>query len=119
MEEYHTEPAEKHEDPLRLPPFTMRTVLGVLAYVGPLTILPLLAATRDKFVQFHVRQGLVLLAVEVCALVAKMLFWPFPALAPFAQLAAFILSLVGIVHVLQGKEKEIPLMGQYAKHIPF
>jgi uncharacterized membrane protein len=104
--------------PFRLPRISIQTLMGALSYAGPFVLVPLLAAKHDDTVIFHVRQGLILLTIEAGAWVVRLFLWPLSLFVSLAYLGAFILSLVGIVHVLQGKKKELPFVGQYAKHIP-
>ena len=55
-------------------------VMGVLAYLGLLVLVPLLAAKDSKFARFHSNQGLVLLIAEgICSVLSAILslipFW--------------------------------------------
>ena len=95
------------------------TLMGVLAYIGPLVIVSYLTAKNEPFVKFHIKQGLVLLAIEVVMWILSMvaiMLWPILSLI---NLGALILSIVGIVNVVQNKEKLLPLVGQFAKHFKF
>ena len=48
-----------------------RVLMAALSYIGVLVLVPILSgAVRDPFVQFHAKQGLVILAGEVLAVVA-------------------------------------------------
>jgi len=92
--------------------------LAALAYIGPLLIIPYLAANNNPFVKFHLKQGLVLLVIEAGIwLLGVFLFFPFfLGLLNLARLAIVVFSIVGIVNVLRGNEKELPLLGQFAKY---
>ena len=46
-------------------------LMGVLAYLGILVLIPLLAAKDSKFAQFHAKQGLTLFIGEVILFVLK------------------------------------------------
>lgn len=92
-------------------------VLGILAYLSFLVLVPWLVARRDKFVQFHVRQGLILLVLEAAT-------WLLGIIPILGWLAIFILwiiwtilSIYGIMVVLRGEEKPLPIIGQFAKKI--
>lgn len=92
-------------------------LMGILAYLFILVLIPLLVAKDNAFVQFHVRQGLVLTIIEVIVMLAVSMV---PLLFPIAQivnLGLLVLAILGIVNVVQKKEVELPLVGQYAKHI--
>lgn len=81
---------------------------AVLSYLGVLVVIPLLAKKESSFVQFHAKQGLVLL-------VGWALAWlPF---GPIIALIAFIFSIVGIVNVLNGERKNLPIVGELAEKI--
>lgn len=81
---------------------------ALLSYLGVLVIIPLLAKRDSEFAQFHVKQGLVLLAGWV-------LSWlPF---GPIIGLIAFVFSIVGIINVLSGEKKKLPLIGDLADKI--
>ncbi|EKE20296.1 MAG: hypothetical protein ACD_8C00022G0002 [uncultured bacterium] len=80
----------------------------VLSYLGVLVIIPLIAKKDSKFAQFHVKQGLVLL-------VAWALSWlPF---GPIIALVAFVFSIIGIINVLSGEMKKLPIVGDLAEKI--
>ncbi len=93
-----------------------KTVMGVLSYIGPLVIVSYLTSKDDPFVKFHIKQGLVLFAIEVALWIIQLTFWQLWVITSAIRLGAVVLSIVGIVNVVQGKEKEIPLVGQFAKH---
>jgi len=94
------------------------TLMGVLAYLGPLVFIPLLTEKNDPFVRYHVRQGLVLFVIEaILWFVGNMLFismlWP---LISLVNLGCLVLTIIGIVNVVQGVEKELPLVGKFSSH---
>ena len=87
--------------------------MGVLCYLGILVIIPLLTAKNDPFVKFHIKQGLVLAVIEVAIYAIGMFMWQFWAIYSLVNLATLILSIVGIVNVVQGHEKELPIVGSF------
>jgi uncharacterized membrane protein len=91
-------------------------LMGILSYIGILVIIPYLTSKHDPFVFFHIKQGLVLVVIELAVYVLGMLMWDLYPLLSIVNLAMLILSIIGIVNVIQGKEKELPLIGQFAKH---
>lgn len=99
-------------------PANNRTLMGILAYLGPLVIVALILGKHDPFVKFHVKQGLVVLCLEAIVWILSSIMWPLWMLLSLINLAAIILSVVGIVNVVQGKEKELPLVGSLARHFP-
>ncbi len=93
------------------------TLMGILSYIGPLVIIPFLTTKEDPFVKFHIEQGLVLLVIEVAVWILGSFMWPFWMIASLINLGTFVLSVIGIINVTQGKQKELPLVGAWSKHI--
>lgn len=93
-------------------------LMAILAYIGPLVIISYLIAKDQPFVKFHIKQGLVLLVITLIVKILGMgtyIFWPILQLANFVVL---VLAIIGIVNVIKNQEKELPLVGQFAKHFP-
>lgn len=91
-------------------------LMGVLAYISILILVPFLMAKENAFVKFHIKQGLVLVVIGLVSYVVNIMM---PALFPLValiNLATLILSIIGIVNVIQKKEVELPLVGQFAKN---
>ena len=114
---------EKHmPDPAHTLPMSKNTLMAILAYVGPLIIVSYLTAKDDSFVKFHIRQGLVLFAIEVVLWLLTSQFWllflSFMMVWQLVHLALIVFSIIGIVNAVQGNEKELPLIGSFAKHFP-
>ena len=92
-------------------------VIAILSYIGVLCLIPLLMKKDDKFVFFHAKQGLVLFIAEIITyfiLMIPILGW---IIAPIASLIWLALSIIGIVNVLGGEMKELPILGKYADKI--
>lgn len=94
------------------------TVMGVLAYIGILVIVPYITAKDDPFVKFHIKQGLVLLVIEAAVWILSSMFFSLWPLWRLVNLITVIFSIIGIVYVVQGKEKELPFIGKFSKHFP-
>lgn len=90
------------------------TLMGILAYLGPLVIVSYIVAKDDPFVKYHIKQGLVLLVIEAIVWALSMYVWQFWMIYQLINLATIILSIVGIINVSQGHEKELPVVGQWA-----
>ena len=87
-------------------------LMAVLAYIGPLVLVPLIAARDSKFAKFHANQGLVLFLLAIaCALLrdVKLIGWIFSV----CGVVVFILAVVGIIYACQGKAKELPVVGNW------
>ncbi len=93
--------------------------MAILAYLGPLVIIPFLTAKEQPFVKFHIKQGLVLFGIEIIVWIIGGMFmfgllWP---LIQLVNLGVIILTILGIINVVQKKEAELPLVGGFAKSI--
>lgn len=97
------------------------TLMGVLSYLGPLVIISYILARDVAFVKFHIKQGLVLLIIEVALWVLSsfflMAFYQLWMVYQIINLGLLILVVLGIVNVVQGKERELPLVGQFARYL--
>jgi uncharacterized membrane protein len=106
-------------------------IMAILAYIGILVLIPILAAKDSKFARYHANQGLILfiagfvgsIAVGILSgviLGASMvihflgylscclwILWP---CISFGWLA---LAILGIVNAANGKMKPLPLIGGY------
>ncbi|MBX4205185.1 MAG: hypothetical protein KW788_03310 [Candidatus Doudnabacteria bacterium] len=89
--------------------------MGILAYLGILVIIPLIVAKNDPFVKYHVKQGLVLLVLEV---IGSFVFW-IPILGWLLWLFTLVLVVIGILNVTKGKQQPLPVLGKYADHFHF
>jgi len=92
--------------------------LAALAYFGPLLVVSYILGNNNPYVKFHLRQGLVLLVIEAGIwLVGVFLFSPFIfGLLGLIRLAVAVFAIIGIINAVQGKEKELPWLGQFAKY---
>ncbi len=104
-------------------------VMALLSYLGILVLVPLFAAKESKFARFHAGQGLnLLIALVAWEIVHRVLMAVFRAiLLPDAwriysllgtilslvYIVFTILAIIGIVNALNGKAKELPVVGKY------
>ena len=100
-----------------------QTLMGVLSYLGILIIIPFFMAKGNPFVKFHIKQGLVLVVIELIVWVLRSMFWPYSyfMFSPMQiiNLAVLVFVIIGIVNVVQGKEKELPLIGHFSRYFSF
>ena len=97
-----------------------KTLMAVLAYIGILIVIPFFTSKDDSFVKFHLKQGAVLFVIEIIVWVLGMQFmWVLAPVLGLINLGLVVLAIIGIVNAVQGKEKELPLIGQFAKHFNF
>ena len=99
-------------------PAKHNTFMAVLAYI--LFFVPLLTdAKNDPFVKFHVKQGLTLfLACLASAVIVRLPVIGWMLMAPL-NIFLFILWVIGVLNALGGKQKHLPLIGQYGDKFQF
>jgi uncharacterized membrane protein len=88
-------------------------LMGILAYLGILVLIPLFAAKESKFVRFHVNQGLILLICSIVILVVGRIFPALSILVKILDVAIVVLTVIGIINVVKGEAKELPLVGKF------
>lgn len=97
-------------------------VMGILAYLGILVLIPIFAEKKNPFVRYHTNQGLVLFVAEVIFAIAYniviwiilMVSWRLYFLSGIIGLLSIVflvLAILGIVNVVNGKAKELPVIG--------
>ena len=101
------------------PAQSKNTLMAVLAYIGVLVVISFVMSKDDPFVKFHIKQGLVLLVIEIAVWIIGSMMWQLWMLLNIVNLAVVILSIIGIINVVQGKEKELPLVGSFSKYFKF
>lgn len=98
-----------------------KTLMGVLAYLGILVLIPFFMAKDDPFVKFHIKQGLVLMVIELIIWILGSMFWSYTmySFMQLLNLIVIIFSIIGIVNVVQKQQKELPLLGKFSKYFTF
>lgn len=82
-------------------------VYAILAYIGILFLVPLLAAKDSPYAKFHTNQGLVLFLLEV---ILSVVWWiPFLGLL---WIAVVVFAIMGIINAAQGECKPLPIIGE-------
>lgn len=120
MEENNTQNNPISAPEAQLPPGHNKA-MAILAYLSVLVIVSYLTAKDDSFVKFHIKQGLVLLVIHVAVWILAMMmaglyFYPLMMIANLIYLAVVVLSVLGIVNVVNDQEKPLPLVGGLAKY---
>ncbi|MBP5208289.1 MAG: zinc ribbon domain-containing protein [Clostridia bacterium] len=95
-------------------------VMGILAYIGILVLVPIFAAKDSKFARFHANQGLVLAIFEVASyLIFSVILsmipkigWLFGVIGWIISVGLVVLAVLGIVAAARGQAKELPIVGQ-------
>jgi uncharacterized membrane protein len=95
-------------------------IFAVLAYIGILFLVPLLAAPKSRFARYHTNQGIVLFlaTLVVCGGAFVLAFIPIigciAAILPFvAMVGALVLMVMGIINAASGQFKPLPLIGHF------
>ncbi len=97
-------------------------VMAILAYLGILVLVPLLAAKESKFARYHTNQGLVLLICAVAwSIVAAILGLLFALIGlgfvslilNLASLVFLGLIIIGIINAAKGEMKPLPIIGKF------
>ena len=107
--------------------------MAVLSYFGPLVLIPWLAAPQSKFARYHAKQGVVLCLLAVayaiisailCAIIKvdyTLYGWNtgikvtpgwLTTILWLISIPICILAIMGIVNAVQGKAKELPVIGK-------
>ena len=107
-------------------PAPNRTAMLVLAYLWPLAVVPFLLSKDDAEVQWHAKQGIVLMGAELLVLFALAVIVTVVALVTFGLGLALSLiyipvwigilavHVVAILKALGGTRLEIPYVSEYA-----
>jgi uncharacterized membrane protein len=92
----------------------------VLSYLGILAVIPFVAEKEDREVQWHAKNGLLLLALDVAVILVLTVLSNIPvlgcAMLPLLfllPLGLMVLHVVGIVKALNGERFIIPGVSQY------
>jgi len=91
--------------------------IAAISYLSILCLIPLLSRAKSKFAQFHARQGLILLIIEIIL--------PFFNIVPFlgqviwvcGLIFLLVFSFLGFKNAWQRKFWEMPYLGYYAKRL--
>lgn len=98
--------------------------MGVLAYLGILVLIPIFAAKDSPFARFHANQGLLLciaaiiygVAYSILSSIILAISWRLYFLVSIIGLIGVVfavLCIIGIINAVNGKAKELPLIGKY------
>ena len=90
-------------------------VYAILSYLSILCIIPLVFKKDNPFVLKHSKQGLILFLGEVAAFILHIILglW----ILRLGMFAFGVLSFVGLIAVLQGRDTQLPLVSNLADSI--
>ncbi len=98
--------------------------MAILAYFGPLVLIPIFAAKDSKFARYHANQGLVLLLAaivygivyNILSAIILAISWRLYFVVSIIGLVSIVitvLAIIGIINAATGKAKELPLIGTF------
>ena len=95
-------------------------VFALLAYIGPLFLVPLLAVPQSSFARYHANQGVVLFFAALLTSIGAVVLASLPVLGWLGGIASSAIGLgalgfmvLGILNAASGKCKPLPLIGQF------
>lgn len=90
-------------------------IMGIIAYIGILWLVPLLAAKDSKFAMYHANQGLILFLFGILVgFVGGLIpFLGWFIVAPIGSIMVLILAIMGIINASKGEMKPLPLIGGF------
>jgi uncharacterized membrane protein len=99
-------------------------LMAMLSYFGLLFLVPLFAAPKSPFARYHANQGIILCITAFILGAASGVVGLFLRHIPFGRAmdnlislaisaVVLILMILGIVNSLNGKAKELPIIGRY------
>lgn len=94
-------------------------LMGILAYLGILVIIPYVMAKDQPFVKYHIKQGILLCGLWLVVYIVGTTILPYGLyqILQLCNLAIVALAIFGIVHVVQKKEEPLPIIGHLADKI--
>lgn len=88
-------------------------VMAILAYLGLLFLVPLLAAKDSPFARYHTNQGILLFIVQVIGVAATQIPYAGWLAGALVNLFTTVLLIIGIINAYNGKAKELPVIGKF------
>lgn len=94
-------------------PGLLARVLSAVAYLGILSLVPIMLRSNDDFVRFNARQGLLLFISEI----VFTLIWIIPfigwVIGFIGWILCFIFSIGGFFGSLAGKRYKVPVLNKF------
>ena len=86
-------------------------LICILCYFGLLLLVPLLVKKDSAFARFHCNQGLVLFIFDIIVSVLSGVPFLGVLVAIVGSIAGLVFWILGLVNVLNGRAKTLPLIG--------
>ena len=98
--------------------------MSILAYFGPLVLIPIFAAKGSKFARYHSNQGLLLLIAciawsivyGILSSIILAISWRLyfiTSIIGLVSLVFLVLAIIGIINAANGRAKELPVIGKF------
>lgn len=106
--------------------------MALLSYLGLLVLIPWFAAPQSRYARFHAIQGFNLLALQIAYSIISFLLglikvpytfygyayayvtpWYIGVLLFIIGIPVLVLTVIGIINAVQGKAKQLPIIGKY------
>lgn len=106
-----------HTDELDPKDISQNNIMAIFCYLGLLVLIPLFAVKNSRYCRFHGNQGLVSIILSAIigttsALLGGLVHWVFNVLMAPVALAILALQVLGIIYAIQGKARELPIIGK-------
>lgn len=88
---------------------------AALCYLSIFIVVPVFTAKDSRFVRFHISQGMTILTIDLALnLISKLVssFGIISFIIDIAHIVLFALMVIGIMNVIKGRAKELPLVGK-------
>ena len=82
--------------------------IAAMSYIWILSVVVLYARRDSPFAQYHARQGLWLFVISIP-------LWLVPGIGHLLELFVLAGMIIGFINAAQGKEHDVPIIGQLAK----
>lgn len=88
-------------------------VYAILAYLGLLFLIPLLAAKNSPFARYHTNQGILLFIVQTVSVLTTQIPQVGWLVSGAINIFTTVLLIIGIINAYNGNAKELPLIGRF------
>jgi uncharacterized membrane protein len=93
----------------KIPPTNDRNLMAALSYVWILSIVMLIVRRGDTFIQFHAKQGVILLILSIFGFI--------PVIGWIVWILAVVGMIFGFINAWQGREYRLPIVYEWSTKI--
>ena len=83
-------------------------IISYITFIGLIIAIVMNAEKKNSFAKFHIRQSLLLVLTSI---VVSLI----PLLNFILWVIVLVLWIMGIIYAINGEEKKIPILGEYAQ----